>query len=88
MQTKITFITEGIEPISELTTTRKPSTRDTVLNGRRARRVRIAFIAGKSARPINLADMLNIDSFWFKIKFLKEILNFKVKKVNSIHCDN
>ena len=53
MQTSTTLTTEGIEAMSELTTTRKPSNRDTVLRGRKARNVRKAFIAGNSAMPIN-----------------------------------
>ena len=53
MQTSTTLMTEGMETISELTTTRKPSNRDTVLRGRKARNVRKAFIAGKLAVPIN-----------------------------------
>ena len=62
MQTRTTLITEGIEAINELTTTRSPSNLDMVLNGRKALNVRIAFIAGKSAMPNNGAIMLSIDS--------------------------
>ncbi len=69
MQTKTTLITDGTEPISELTTTRRPSNRDTVLKGLNALSVRMAFMAGKSAMPTNWAIIPKTESFEYEIKF-------------------
>ena len=45
MQIRTTFITDGMERISELTTTRRPSNREMVLNGLKALSVRITLRA-------------------------------------------
>ncbi len=63
------LITDGMERISELTTTRKPSNREMVLNGRNALSVRIAFIADKLATPANWAIIRIEDSLKTKYNF-------------------
>ena len=79
MQIRTTFITDGMERIRELTTTRRPSNREMVLNGRNTLSVRMAFIAGKSAMPTNLAIIRKTNSFKVKL-----ILNFNFSLKLSI----
>ncbi len=79
MQIRTMLITDGMERISELTTTRRPSNREMVLKGRNALRVRIAFIAEKSARPANWATIRITDSLKTKYNF-----EFWISEFNSI----
>lgn len=59
--TRRTLKIAGMAPIKELTTTRMPSNRDKARNGRRALKVRMAFIAGISPKPTKGAIMPIID---------------------------
>ena len=80
MQIRTILITDGMERISELTTTRRPSNREMVLNGRNALRVRMAFIAEKLATPANWAIIRKEDSLKMKYNFEFEFHSIKVKE--------